>query len=391
MDIRLRNARQSNTVTPNDFKVNSCHMTECLERAREMSGWDETKKNPVRNRGIGASTASFVTGAGYPIYRTDLPAASAFIRMNEDGTAATLYTGAVEIGQGSDTVLCQMAAEAMGYRYEQMKIVAADTETTPLDFGAYASRQTYMSGAAVKQAGEEIKKQILDMASAMLSLPADDLDCDHGIIFSKSRENKTLTFEEVARKFFVLKGPMIGKGVYTTPKLGGKFKGAPVGTSPAYSFGVQVGEVEIDEETGQLEVLGIWDVHDCGKVINPRLLHGQVHGALFMGMGESVWEQVQFDDKGRILNPELANYLFLTAQDMPPIESEVIDSYEPGAPWGVKEIGEGSTNPTLGMFSNAIFDAMGVRVNSLPLTYEKIWRALKEKREREAADKSQAV
>jgi 4-hydroxybenzoyl-CoA reductase subunit alpha len=116
-----------------------------------------------------------------------------------------------------------------------------------------------------------------------------------------------------------------------------------------------------------------------------------VHGALFMGMGESVWEQVQFDDKGRILNPELANYLFLTAQDMPPIESEVIDSYEPGAPWGVKEIGEGSTNPTLGMFSNAIFDAMGVRVNSLPLTYEKIWRALKEKREREAADKSQAV
>jgi CO/xanthine dehydrogenase Mo-binding subunit len=268
-----------------------------------------------------------------------------------------------------------------------MKIIAADTEIAPLDFGAYASRQTYMSGTAVKLAGEEVKKQILEMASAMLSLPVSDLDCDDGIVFSTSREGKALTFEEVARKYFVLKGPLLGKGVYTPPKLGGTFKGAPVGTSPAYSFGAQVGEVQIDEETGQIEVLGVWDAHDCGKVINPRLLHGQVHGALFMGMGESCWEEVRFDDKGRILNPELANYLFLTAQDMPPIESEVLDTYEPTGPWGAKEVGEGATNPTLGMFSNAIFDAMGVRINSLPLTSEKIWRALKEKRELEESEK----
>lgn len=146
-----------------------------------------------------------------------------------------------------------------------------------------------------------------------------------------------------------------------------------------------MGEVSIDKETGEISVVGIWDVHDCGKVINPRLLHGQVHGALYMGMGESVWEEVLFDDKGRIKNAELANYRLLTAMDMPPIQSEVVDSIEPTGPWGVKEIGEGSTNPTLGMFSNAIFDAMGVRVNSLPLTYEKVWRALKEKREREEA------
>jgi CO/xanthine dehydrogenase Mo-binding subunit len=383
MDIRILNARRPDTVTPNDFKVTSCHMRECLERAREISGWDEKKKNRKPGRGIGVSTGSFVTGAGYPIYRTDMPHSAAFIRVNEDGTAATLYTGAVEIGQGSDTVLCQMAAEAMGYRYEQMKIVAADTEITPIDFGAYASRQTYMSGTAVKQAGEEIRKQILDMASAMLSLPADDLDVDNGIIFSRSREVKSLTFQEVARKHFVLKGPLLGKGVYSPPRLGGTFKGAAVGTSPAYSFGAQVGEVQIDAETGEIQVLGVWDVHDCGKVINPRLLHGQVHGALAMGMGESVWEEVLFDDKGRIMNPELANYRILTAMDMPPIESEVLDSYEPSGPWGAKEVGEGATNPTLGMFSNAIFDAMGVRVNSLPLTYEKVWRALKEKRERE--------
>lgn len=388
MDIRIINARRPDTVTPNDFRINSCKMRECLERARVMSGWDEKKRNLPHGRGIGVATGSFVTGAGYPIYRTDLPQSAAFIKVHEDGTAATLYTGAVEIGQGSDTILCQMAAEAMGYRYEQMKIVAADTEIAPHDFGAYASRQTYMSGAAVKQAGEEVKRQILDMASVMLSLPADDLECHGGVVFSKSRHGKSLTFQEVARKHFVLKGPLLGKGAYTPPKLGGTFKGAAVGTSPAYSFGAQVGEVSIDKETGEIAVVGIWDVHDCGKVINPRLLHGQVHGALYMGMGESVWEEVLFDDKGRIKNAELANYRMLTAMDMPPIESEVVDSYEPSGPWGVKEIGEGATNPTLGMFSNAIFDAMGVRVNSLPLTYEKVWRALKEKREREAAQKA---
>ncbi|MDF1552731.1 MAG: 4-hydroxybenzoyl-CoA reductase subunit alpha [Deferrisomatales bacterium] len=383
MEIRIRNARRPDTVTPNDFIVNSCEMRQCLERAREISGWDQKKANRTHGRGIGAATGSFVSGAGYPIYRTDLPQAAAIITVHEDGTAATLYTGATDIGQGSDTILCQMAAEAMGYRYEEMKIVAADTQITPHDFGAYASRQTVMSGAAVKQAGEQIKAQILELASFMLSIPADDLDCQDGVVFSRSRKAKTLSFEEVARKFFVLKGPLTGKGSYHPPKLGGTFKGAAVGTSPSYSFGVQVGEVQIDEETGEVTVVGVWDVHDCGKVINPRLLHGQVHGALAMGLGETVWEQVLFDDKGKIRNAELANYRLVTALDMPPIQSEVVDSHEISSPWGVKEIGEGSTNPTMGCFSNAIFDAMGVRVNSLPLSYEKVWRALKEKREAE--------
>ncbi len=381
LELRLRNARRPNTVTPNDFRVNSCELRQCLERARELSGWDRKKGRLPRGRGIGVATGSFVSGAGYPIYRTDLPHSAVVLKVNEDGTSATLYTGAPDIGQGSDTALCQMAAEAMGYRYEQMKIVAADTETCPLDLGAYASRLTLMTGTAVMRAGEEVKRQLLDLASTLLHLPADDLDCQEGVIFSRSREGKALTFEEVARTHFVLKGPLVGKGAYTPPKLGGSFKGAPVGTSPAYSFGVQVSEVAIDEETGEVRVVDVWDVHDCGTVINPRLLHGQVHGALAMGMGESIWEQVVFDEHGKIRNPDLANYRIPTALDMPRITSEVVESHEPAGPWGAKEVGEGSTNPTMGCFSNAIFDAMGVRVNSLPLSYEKVWRALKEKRE----------
>lgn len=387
IEIRLRNARQSNSITPNEFQVNSCELTQCIEKAKEISGWTEKKEKFGDGKGIGIAVGSFVSGAGYPIYRTDLPHAAAIIKVHEDGTAATLYTGATDIGQGSDTVLCQMAAEAMGYNYENMKIVAADTETTPHDFGAYASRQTLMSGAAVKQAGEEVKKQILELAAKMLEVDVDDLDCCEGWVFSKSNPEIGKAFKEVAREFFVKNGPLVGKGAYTPPKLGGTFKGAAVGTSPAYSFCAQISEVEIDEETGEIDVKDVWDVHDCGQVINPALLKGQIHGALYMGMGESIWEEVLFDEKGKIKNANLGEYRLPTALDMPNITSELVDSYEPAGPWGVKEVGEGSTIPTMGCFSNAIYDAMGVRVNSLPLSYEKVWRALKEKREQEKQDR----
>ena len=382
VELRLRNARQPNTVTPNEFKVNSCEMTACLEKARDLSDWDHKKGKMPPGRGIGVATGSFVSGAGYPIYRTDLPHSAAIIKVHPDGTAATLYVGATDIGQGSDTVLCQMAAEAMGYTYANMKIISADTETTPHEFGAYASRQTLMSGAAVKQAGEEVKKQILEMAGVLLDKNPGNLDCREGIVFSTLESEKTIPFARVAREFFVKKGPLVGLGSYTPPKLGGNFKGAAVGTSPAYSFAAQISEVEVVEETGEVKVIDVWDVHDCGMVINPALLHAQVHGALFMGMGESIWEEVQFDAKGKIMNANLGDYRMPTALDMPRITSALVESCEPAGPWGVKEVGEGATIPTMGCFANAIYDAMGVRVNSLPLSYEKVWRAMKEKREK---------
>jgi 4-hydroxybenzoyl-CoA reductase subunit alpha len=387
LELRLRNARQPDSLTPNEFQVNSCEMTACIEKARDISGWNEKKDKLPSGKGIGIAVGSFVSGAGYPIYRTNLPHAAAVIKVNEDGTSATLYTGATDIGQGSDTILCQMAAEAMGYNFENMKIVSADTEAAPHDFGAYASRQTLMSGAATKEAGEEIKGQVLELASTMLETDVTDLDCREGWVFSISDQEKGIALSDVAREFFVKKGPLVGRGAYTPPKLGGKYKGAAVGTSPAYSFCAQISEVEIDEETGEIQVKEVWDVHDCGQVINPALLQAQVHGALYMGMGESIWEEVVFDENGKIKNANLGEYRLPTALDMPKITSELVDSYEPSAPWGVKEVGEGATIPTMGCFSNAIFDAMGIRIHSLPLSYEKVWQALKEKREQESENK----
>jgi len=179
---------------------------------------------------------------------------------------------------------------------------------------------------------------------------------------------------------------LIGQGSYAPPKLGGDYRGATVGTSPAYSFSAQIIEVQIDEETGEIDLKGVWDAHDSGTVINPSLVHGQSHGGIYMGLGEAIWEEVKFDENGRILNPNLAEYRMPTALDVPMMDSLAVESFEPAGPWGVKEVGEGVNVPTEGAVANAILDATGVLMNSLPLTYEKVWRALRSKKEGKNVD-----
>lgn len=381
LELRLKNRRKPNTITVNELAVNSCELEVCIETARKVSGWNEKKGKLPRGRGIGIALGGYVSGAAYPIYRTNLPHSTALIKVNEDGSAATLYTGAVDIGQGSNTVLCQMAAEAMGFTYENMSVVSADTERSTHDFGAYSSRQTLMAGWAVKRAGEMVKEKLLETAGEMMSVDPDRLDCRAGEVFLKDNPSIRESFGKVAHEYFVRNGPLTGHGSYTPPKLGGSYKGAAVGASPAYSFSAQVIEVQVDEETGEIDLKGAWDIHDSGRIINPALVHGQTHGGIFMGVGEAIWEEVQFDEKGRILNPNLSEYRIPTALDVPMFESVVVESSEPAGPWGVKEVGEGAGVPTEGSVANAIFDATGVFIDSLPLTYEKVWRALKSKRE----------
>ncbi len=394
IDMRLVNARQNNTVTTAGYEGKSYHLGKANEMARDASGWKEKKGKLGVGRGIGVGNGGFVTGAGFCQYRTDLPHSIGMIKVYDDGTRAFVYSQAVDIGQGSDTVLLQMAAEAMGIPYEKCQMYAGDTDLTTLDFGAYASRQTLMAGWAVKRAGEEVKQKILEQAVEMLrprvkegwaylgrELRPEDLDCKEGIVFVKQEPNLTLTFEEVARKYFVTKGVLIGRGLYHPGKLGGNHKGAAVGTSPAYSSATQIAEVKVDMETGQIECVDTWDVHDSGTIINPKLFHGQVHGAFYMGIGETIWEEVKFDNKGKLLNGNFSEYRLPTALDMPPVLSLTVeDSFEPNGPYGLKEVGEGATTPTMGAVANAIYDAMGVSMTELPITYEKVWRELRDKK-----------
>lgn len=383
LEMRLKNVRMPNTMTPNDLAVNSCELRSCIGKVRQVTGWDRKKGKLPKGRGLGLGLGAWVSGAGYPIYRTNLPQSAAYIRVSEYGEAATLYTGAVDNGQGASTVLCQMAAEAMGFRYDQMRIVSADTSMSTHDFGAYSSRQTLMAGAAVKGAGEMVKAKILEMAGEMMSVDPAGLECRDAVVFSREDPTISRPFAEVARAYFVQKGLLIGHGLYKVPKLGGKYKGAAVGTSPAFSFAAQTVELQVDEETGQIELKEILDVHDSGTVINPSLLEGQVHGGLYMAIGESIWEEVRFDEKGRILNPDLGEYRMPTALDIPTMQSLTVDSHEPAGPWGLKEVGEGATVPTEAAVASALYDATGIPFDSLPLTPEKVWRALREREESE--------
>ncbi|HUU94631.1 MAG TPA: molybdopterin cofactor-binding domain-containing protein [Phycisphaerae bacterium] len=373
-------------------------------------------------RGIGVGCGGFVSGAGYCIYRGQVqlshekpqehfqkrsifPHANAIVKISEDGMAAVLLIGAAEIGQGSDTVLTQMCAESLGIPVSRLRIRSEDSDISPLDLGAYSSRVTLMAGHAVSRAGAAVVDKMRPYAARMLGCDESEVVARDGKLFVRQKQGSGTflppaadgdaagtggdkkgpdpffcPWEEVARQYFNDNGPLVGTGCYKPPEgLGGDYKGATVGTSPAYSFGTSVCELSVDLETGKVKIERFTDYHDCGTAINPRAVHGQVEGAIVMGAGETIMEDVQFDERGQILNPNLHGYLMMTIKDAPEIFSGIVDSYEPRGPFGAKEIGEGSTLPVLGAVAHAIANATGVWIKDLPITPEKILNAIREK------------
>jgi len=395
VEIRRINGMDPDYRTVNDLDISSCEFKQCLEKVVEASGFIEKHGNLPQGRGIGISCGGFVSGAGYAIYRgsvqkhTDksrepfhkravFPHANAHIKISEDGTQAVLFIGAAEIGQGSDTVLSQIAAETLGLPLDRVRIKSDDTDTSPIDLGAYSSRVTLMGGNAVKMAGEEVLRKLFPVAAELMGCKHGDLQAEAGFIYSKKDKSKRLEWAEAARRYFNQSSSLIGQGWYKPPEgMGGDYKGAVVGTSPAYSFGASVCEVSVDMETGKVRVERFWDFHDCGTPINPMAVHGQVEGAVVMTASEAIMEDMIFDDEGRLVNPNLHEYLLMTIGDAPEIFSGIVDSYEPEGPFGAKEIGEGATVPVLGAVASAIADAIGVWITDLPITPEKILAAIK--------------
>jgi CO/xanthine dehydrogenase Mo-binding subunit len=274
----------------------------------------------------------------------------------------------------------QIAAETLGLECRDVTMGACDTATSPIDLGSYSSRVTLMGGNAVKGAADDVNRKLYPIV-------ARELGCEPGELISRDRRivNRNapelgMDFAEAARRFFSEHGPLVGTGRYEPPPgLGGSYKGAAVGTSPAFSFGSSVCEVEVDPETGVVKIVRFTDSHDSGTVINPMTFHGQVEGAIVMGAGEVLTEAVIFDEQGHILNANLHDYLIPGIADVPEIISTAVPSYEPRGPYGAKEVGEGSTVPVLGSIANAIYDAVGVRITELPITPAKILKALQEK------------
>lgn len=328
----------------------------------------------------------------YPIgFTVAANPSAAVVKVNEDGTA-TLLTGTVETGQGSLTVLGQIAAEALGIATDDVHVVSADTDTTPMDTGAIASRTTYVTGNAVRLAAEKAKAVLFEVAAPMLGVKPEQLEARDRKIQVQGFPQRNVPIGEVAHHAQVVKGqPAIGSASWNPPTVAmdpETGQGKPFNT---YVYATQIAEVEVDDETGEVAVLRIVAAHDCGTAINPMLVEGQVQGGISMGVGFALQEQILFDDAGRQLNPNLTNYIMPTALDMPEIEVDIVDNYDPSGPFGAKGVGEPTSVPTAAAIANAIYDAVGVRVTALPATAEKVLAAIKAKHARERPGKTAGV
>ena len=316
----------------------------------------------------------------YPIgFTVAANPSAATVNVNEDGTA-TLLTGTVETGQGSLTVLGQIAAEALGIATEDVHVVSADTDATPMDSGAIASRTTYVTGNAIVAAAEKAKEILFEAAAPMLGVRPDQLEACDRKIQVLGFPQKCLPISEVAhRSQFVLGRPAIGSASYNPPTLAmdpETGQGKPFST---YVYATQIAEVEVDDETGEVEVIRIAAAHDCGTPINPTLVEGQVQGGIAMGIGFAMHEEILFED-GAQVNPNLTNYIMPTSLDMPRIDVDIVKNYDPTGPFGAKGVGEPTSVPTAAAIVNAIYDAVGVRITALPATAEKVLKGIKEQR-----------
>lgn len=370
LEFRKKNCMRPGYVDPHTHvKCNTYGLAECMEKGREFIRWDEKRREyenqtgPVR-KGIGMAIFCYKTGV-YPI---SLETASCRMILNQDGSMQ-LQMGATEIGQGADTVFTQMAAEVTGITEDKVNVLSTqDTDVSPFDTGAYASRQTYVSGMAVKKTGAIFKEKILDYAAYMLEKPQDILDVRDNHIVDKETGKQLLPMEDLAATAFY----SLDRSVHITAEATSHCK------TNTFATGVCFAEVEVDMPLGKVKVTNIVNVHDSGKLINPKLAAAQVHGGMSMGLGYGLSEELLFDAKGRPLNDNLLDYKLPTAMDTPDLNALFVELDDPTGPFGNKALGEPPAIPVAPAVRNAVLNATGVAVDSLPMDPQKMVKHFKE-------------
>jgi CO/xanthine dehydrogenase Mo-binding subunit len=353
MEVRRRNFIGEFVETVNGQKITSNGFLKCLELVEKASGWKERHGKLGRGRGLGVAGSMYISGTAYPVYPNEMPQSGVLVKLDRSGRVA-IYSGASDIGQGVNTLLCQIAAEELQCDPYDVTVVAADTDLTPVDLGAYSSRVTFMVGLAAREACQKLA--------------------------AKLRAAGGSTFAEACQKAEAAEGaPLAATGGYRTQKLGGDYRGGTIGASPAYSFTAHVAEVSVDEETGIWKVERIWAAHDCGKALNPTLVEGQIEGSVYMGAAEAQMEEMVYNDKGLLFGPSLLDYRIPTSLDTPDLDSYIVESNDPGGPYGAKEAGEGPLHPAIPAIANAIHDACGIRIRELPFYPQRILNLLRER------------
>ncbi|NCB30915.1 MAG: nicotinate dehydrogenase medium molybdopterin subunit [Clostridia bacterium] len=324
-----------------------------------------------RGRGIGCN----LYGVGYGFSRPDHSAAT--VEVADDGTA-TVLSGACDIGQGSDTALCQIAAEELGIPYTNVRIVSADTAFTPDALASTASRETFVSGRAVQLAAKDAKTYLLKYAAELLNCSQEELDVRANAVVSSRNPEITMPFPELCALAHNNGRRFIGFAWYDNTTKDVDHDTNQGDAYATYIYATQVADVEVDTETGDVTVLRVGAAHDVGRAINPMMVEQQVEGAVLQGMGYGIMEEVILD-KGHTLTPNFSKFLIPTAKDAPRIKTYIVESDVGRGPFGAKGVGEGAIIPTAAAVVNAVNNAIGVRIRELPITPEKILAALEEK------------
>ncbi len=376
VEFRLKNATDPNFTAANGMEITSNGLKDCIRLASERAGWAELKKNKKESFGIGVGIAGDVMGS--KMYKSH-ESAGTVIRVEEDASVI-LFTGAADTGQGSDTTMAQIASQELGVHLSRIRVIAADTETTPFDTGSFASRVTFISGNATKRAAEDARRQIDAIVAKHWNISVERLSRDGEIIFDKENDFNRMTFPEAVKVCYSFEvGRMIiGRGVYNPPTKPVDLRSGQGNVSASYSFEAQIACVKVDRETGRVQVLRIVDAHDVGKAINPQSVEGQIEGSLVMGVGYTFFEDLKFKD-GKGLTSSLSSYRIPRSTDVPVMESILFESNDKEGPFGAKGMGEASLLPTSAAIANAIYDAIGVRITDLPITPQKILKALKDR------------
>ncbi len=381
-DIRRNHLQPANSLTANFLRVGSMGLGPCIDKVVAASGWKKRRGKLPHGRGLGLACSSYLCGAGLPIYWNAMPQSGVQLKLDRSG-GVTVFCGSTEIGQGSDSILASIVAEVLGVDPFDIRIVTGDTDLTPVDLGSYSSRVTLMTGNAAIQAAERAREMLVAASAAKLEIPKERVALAEGRVFDAEDPARGMSFAEAVVLAESKFGTLGTVGSYSPPPSAGRYRGAGVGPSPAYSYSAAVVEVEVDPETGLYTVPKVWIAHDVGKCINPVLVMGQVEGSVYMGLGEAMMEEMAYrtDANGNVVHkfPSLLEYKSPTTKEMSAIDTFLVEDPDPNGPFGAKEVGQGPLLPIPPAVANAVFDAVGVRIDEIPVTPEKIARALKAK------------
>lgn len=401
IEFLLKNAIEADHWGMTGEHFASCGLKECLEKVRDASGWRERYGKLPEWHGLGVGMGSMAAGAR-GAFKHDTSAA--MVKVGEDGLV-TVYTGIPDMGQGTHTTMAIIAAEVLGIRAEDIRVIAGDTDSTPVDVGAFAQRGTIMTGNAVKSAAMEARAQLAKNAAEYLDVQETELEFAHGHIYVRGAEVSestavdpsiapgtrsarsgessasaandkpdSVSFAKIAYGSLHSKEGrfVMGRGFYTTP--------VDFGTA-AWSFGAQVAEVKVDPETGQVDVLKVWVAHDCGRAINPLAIEGQIDGQVYSAMSQVLYEECETDE-GQYLNPSRLEYKMPRTYEMPEVEYFIVETNDPYGPFGAKEVGEGPIVVAGGAIAAAVSNAIGSFLPEIPMTPYKVWREITRKQKR---------